>query len=135
MRMALVRDGVVENIIIAEPGFDPGEGVIMVPSDVAASGWTHDAFGFHPPPFVEDVADVPAQIALWQARAVLERRGLLAAANSAVTLAGDEVLRAVWEYGNVISRSSPGLAALASALGLSGADVDALFREAAALDA
>ncbi len=135
MRMALVRDGIVENIIIAEPGFDPGEGVVMVPSDVAAPGWVQDAFGLRPPPSVEDVADVPAQIALWQARAVLERRGLLTAANSAVALAGDDVLRAVWEYGNVISRSSPGLAGLASALGLSGADVDALFREAASLEA
>lgn len=135
MRMALVRDGVVENVIEADPDFNPGEGVVMIPSEIAGPGWVQDAFGLRPPPFVEDVADVPAQIALWQARAVLERRGLLAAANSAVTLAGDEVLRAVWEYGNVISRSSPGLAALANALGLSGADVDELFREAASLEA
>ena len=135
MRMALVRDGVVENVIEADPDFNPGEGVVMIPSEIAGPGWAHDASGFHPPPSVEDVADVPVQIALWQARAVLERRGLLAAANSAVTLAGDEVLRAVWEYGNVISRSSPGLAALANALGLSGADVDELFREAASLEA
>lgn len=135
MRMALVRDGVVENVIEADPDFNPGEGVVMIPSEIAGPGWAHDAFGLRPPPSVEDVADVPVQIALWQARAVLERHNLLAAANSAVTLAGDEVLRAVWEYGNVISRSSPGLAALANALGLSGADVDELFREAASLEA
>lgn len=52
-----------------------------------------------------------------------------------MTASGDPVLRVVWEYGNYISRNSPGLGALGAALGLNEAQIDALFVAAAGLTA
>jgi hypothetical protein len=78
-------------------------------------------------------APVPAEVALWQARVALARRQLLAPANAAIGASGDAALQAAWEYGNTISRGSPALAALAGALSLDEATIDALFVEAAAI--
>ena len=131
MRMALVRDGLVENVIEASPDFAPSDGFVAIPSMEAGPGWLHDEMGFHSPSV--EAAPAPDEIALWQARAVLDRRGLLAAANAAIAASNDAALKAVWEYGNVISRASAGLAALAGALGLDDSALDTLFVEAAAL--
>ncbi len=83
----------------------------------------------------EHTLAVPDSVALWQARAVLAAHGLLEDASAAVTASGDPVLRVVWEYGNYISRNSPGLGALGAALGLNEAQIDALFVAAAGLTA
>lgn len=75
---------------------------------------------------------VPQEVALWQARAALAAAGLLDAATAAVQSAGGAIA-AAWEYGNVIRRDAPSIAALGAALNLSSDQIDDLFRNAAAV--
>lgn len=77
--------------------------------------------------------NVPASVSLWQAKAALQAAGLLDAANSAVASFGNPAVAAFWQNASVIDRASPTLAALAAALSLDSAHVDALFIAAAAI--
>ena len=67
-----------------------------------------------------------------QARAALSRAGLLAAADAAAAALGSEAAIA-WQFSTTIGRASPALAAVQARLGLSDAQVDALFVAAAAI--
>lgn len=133
--VAIVIGGRVANLAVVADGSDwaPDIGE-PIPAAVGVQiGWTWDGVNFAPP--VPPPPPVPVEVQLWQARAVLDQMGLLATVNAAVAASENGALKAVWEYGNVITRSSPGLAALAEALGLTDAQVDDLFRAAAALEA
>lgn len=77
---------------------------------------------------------VPASVALWKARAALESTGLLASADAAVAASGNPAVKAAWEYATELQRDSPAIVGLASALGLSSAQLDALFIQAAAIE-
>jgi len=74
---------------------------------------------------------VPDQVNLWQAKAVLHNVGKLDAANAAIAAANNPVLTAFWAGATAIDRTSPTLMALAQNLGMSSADVDAMFIAAA----
>lgn len=78
---------------------------------------------------------VPETVQMWQARVALKQAGLFDAADAAVKASGNLPLQTAWEYGNTISRGSPGMVALGQALGLAGAQIDQLFRQAAAVAA
>lgn len=80
-------------------------------------------------------APLPGYVKMWQARAVLARHGHLPAVDTAIAASGSAAWQAAWEYAPDISRESPLVAAMAQALGLSDAEVDALFAEAATLTA
>ena len=131
--MAIVIDGRVANLVAVADGSDwePELGAAIPAGDGVEIGWLWDGAAFAPPPVPPQ--PVPAQVALWQARAVLAQQGLLDAASAAVAASGNPVLTAVWDYGNVITRASPGLAQLAGALGLTEAQVDDLFRASDAI--
>ena len=133
--VAVVFDGRVVNLVAVADGSDwePELGEAIPAGAGVEIGWLWDGAAFAPPP--PPAPPVPAQVALWQARAVLAQQGLLDAASAAVAASGNPVLKAVWEYGNVITRASPGLALLAGALELTSEQVDDLFRAAAALEA
>lgn len=131
MRMAVVKGGNVVNVILADPGFDLGDGSILVASDNAETGWTYDGATLAPPP--PPAPQVPEQVALWQARAALTTAGLFSQADAAIRASGNAGVIALWDYGNMISRSSPTLAALGTALNLTSAQIDALFIQAAAI--
>ena len=80
---------------------------------------------------------VPQELANWQARAVLEIAGLLPTVEAAIAaLTGDAgiVARAAWNSGAPFVRNGPTVLALSSALGLSSAQVDAMFLQAESLD-
>ena len=80
---------------------------------------------------VTDVPDiVPPSVTNFQARAALIEAGLFAAADAAAKAAGGVTAQA-WDYANVFERQSPTIAALASGLKLTSAQVDALFIAAA----
>jgi hypothetical protein len=91
---------------------------------MAPDGWTPPA-----PP-----VQVPPEIDLWKAKAVLLEqpsrhaagKTLLDDANAAVAAAGGAVALA-WGNSAKLTRSSPTLEALGAALGLTAADLDALF--------
>ena len=49
MRMAVIFNGIVENVVIADAGFSPGNGRNAVQSDIASSGWAWDGVTLSPP--------------------------------------------------------------------------------------
>ena len=77
---------------------------------------------------------VPQSVTPRQARLALLGAGLLDDVHAAITAIPDPVPRKAaeieWEYATVIERSSPLVQSLAAGLGLTAADIDALFEAA-----
>ena len=69
-------------------------------------------------------------VTAFQAKVILQRRGLFDAAETIATAAGGETLFA-WDRAQEWRRDSPTILHLAAALGLSDDELDALFIEAA----
>jgi hypothetical protein len=67
-----------------------------------------------------------------QARLALLQSGLLASVNAAVA-AADEETKITWEFSSEVNRNHPFVATLATALGLTDAQLDDLFTLAATL--
>ena len=84
-----------------------------------------------------DVASVPASVTRRQAKQALLLNGLLANVQPAIDAVPDATQRAMiqieWDDSQVFERDRPALIALGSALGLSSAQLDALFIQAAQL--
>lgn len=91
----------------------------MTPEEIAAL----------PPPYTP----VPQVVSRFQAKAALAQAGLLAQADAVVAASGNAVLQLAWTEANQFQRNSPGIAALAPALGLDSAGLDDLFRAAAGI--
>jgi hypothetical protein len=110
------------------PTWAPPEGCTAIPADQLPAGWER----------APDDSPVPQSISARQIRIWLIHHGYaLAAVEAAIdgipdAMARDSV-RVEWEYAPVVERSHPMLVPLAAALGLSPAQVDAAFREAATL--
>jgi hypothetical protein len=79
-------------------------------------------------------APVPASVSRFQARAVLMDMGLLADVEAALESAGP-LAQLAWAEATEFPRNSPTIAAIGSALGLSGDEIDDLFRVAATISA
>lgn len=82
-------------------------------------------------------APMPTEIPNWRAKAVLELAGLLPTVEAMLAaMTGPEgvVARAAWTAGAPLSRSGPTVLALTQQLGLTDAQVDAMFRQAVALE-
>lgn len=77
---------------------------------------------------------VPASVAIWQAQIVMRRHGLLDAVEAAVAAAGEDTAT-WWQRGTAMDRYHPRTIALAQALGITDAALDALFIEAAGVAA
>lgn len=91
------------------------------------------AEGNTPNPYVPPPPPVPSQVPMWAVRVVLKQSDLLNQAQAAIDASGDYALQTVWEYGNFADRSSPAIASLATALGMTGEEVDQMFFAANAL--
>ena len=133
MRYAFVENGVVADCVQVPPETifrrDYAEKFISAPDD-CGPGWTYDGTDFSapaPPPAI-----VPLVVTMRQARLALLGAGLLQTVNDAVAAAGD-VARIEWEYAQEVRRDWPTLIALQGAVGLSDAQIDALFVAAASL--
>lgn len=127
-RMAVIKDGVVVNVVEAGPGFSlPGH--ILIESSVAGPGDSFDSnTGVFSRPVV--VRPVPDEVTDLQARLALGAAGLLDELEAIV--AGASVEIKIWfDRALVWRRDSPMIAALAPQLGLSDAAIDDLFRAAA----
>lgn len=74
---------------------------------------------------------VPAEIQMWQARAVLFRAGLLGMVEQAVKAATNPEIEIAWEYAPNVVRRSAFVSAMAGALGLTDDQIDNLFIEGA----
>lgn len=85
-------------------------------------------------PFEPAPEPVPAAVSKFQAQAALYAAGLLDDVEAAVS-AADRFVQLAWQGATVFERTSPTIAALGAAIGLSDADLDDLFREAAKIRA
>ena len=128
MRYAVINNGNVVNVIEAPEGFVL-DGYALVPSDIAGPSWTYDG-EFHPP--APEPVPVPLSITPLQARRALRAAGLLGAVNGAVASADPDIQDA-WEYAIEVRRDNPIIAGMAASLGLTEAQLDDLFRQAATL--
>lgn len=76
---------------------------------------------------------VPPSVKMWQAKAALAAVGKLDPADAVIAGANNQALSIAWKYATDVSRDSQGMNAVATALGMSSADVDALFIAADAI--
>ena len=81
-------------------------------------------------PYVPPPAPPVTQVSMRQARLALLAAGLLDDVEAMIVQADREV-KIDWEYATVVDRSSPLVAAIGSALGLTNEQIDALFADAA----
>lgn len=86
--------------------------------------------------FDATVQEPPQSVSRLQARVALHNAGLLTKVEAIISdPATDPVTVIAWQDAQTFNRTSPTLAALASALALTSADLDALFIAAAAIEA
>lgn len=136
MRAALVRDGIVKNIILVGDGYNPGEDYSVIPigDEPVEIGASWDGNTFTPP--LPLPAPVPEVVTARQARLALLGAGVLANVEGALAqIPGvqGEAARIEWEYATDIRRDSPLIGALAPMLSLTSEQVDDLFRAAEGL--
>lgn len=133
MKLALVRDGIVENIIVPPEGeWEAPEGCTTVALDDDAPvgpGFTYDGEAFAEPVIVEPV---PASVTPLQIRKALRHAGLKEAVDAMIANVPEEISEE-WEYATTIDRHNPTLLAAAQGLGMSEEQVDDLFRLAATM--
>jgi hypothetical protein len=94
--------------------------------------WTGSSFVKPPAP----PTPVPDSIAMWQARVALSRAGKLALIQPAIDALPEPAKTEAniqWEYSNTVQRHNGFVSQLAPALGLTDAQIDALFIAGAAL--
>lgn len=91
--------------------------------------WDGEAWAYGP-----SADPVPAEVTRFQALAALHNAGLLDLVDDAVS-AADPFTRIAWENATGFMRSSPTIAALQAAVGLTSDQVDDLFRSAAQITA
>jgi len=134
MIRALIKNGVVDNMVLWDgvSEWTPPEGVTLVmdPPAGVGIGWAYDGASWtapEPPP-----VPVPEEVRQAQARRALLVAGLLDDVEAAVAAASQDI-QIAWEYEPNIRRDSPMIGALAPALGLTDAQIDDLFRAAAAI--
>ena len=80
------------------------------------------------------VRPVPEQVTLYQGRVALRRAGMFAAVKAMAERPGNEDAFEAFEYADPWYRSSGWIASLGSAFGLTGGQIDDLFRAAAEIE-
>ncbi len=100
------------------------------------TGYAWDVLPYAAPVIDEAPPPVPAAVTMRQARIALFGAGLLASVDAAIDTLSEPtktLARIEWEYSNELQRGNALVAALTPALGLTDAQVDALFVQAATL--
>lgn len=109
-RFAVVRNGVVANVVEAENEQACAHlAPVVAAPDAVAGGWLHDGSDFSPP---EPTIMVPEVVTPFQARAALRAAGLLSQVE-AIVEAADDITKDAWEYATEFRRTSPLLNSLA----------------------
>lgn len=130
---AIITDGIVTNIIVADPAVAASMGAL--PAQGAGIGWTYANGVFTAPPAPAPV--VPTSVTRRQARQALLLAGLLDSVDPAIAAIPDTTQRKLaqieWQDSQDFERHRPLLVSLASALGLTSAQLDQLFITAATL--
>lgn len=106
--------------------------VIVTDQNGVEVTWPLDVFEADPSACVPPIVpEVPAEIQMWQARAMLIRMNMLASVNQAVAASGNPEIQNAWEYAPNVVRKSNFVLAMAGALGLDDVTIDNLFIEGA----
>lgn len=127
-RFAIIESGVVVNIVEADADFAALNG--WIPASNAAIGDLFDGESFTPAP--APAPQAPQSVSMRQARLALLEAGLLDGVEAAIKASG-RAAEIEWEYAADVRRDHPMIAAMQQAQGLSDAQVDTLFTEAARL--
>ena len=130
MRFAIIEGGNVVNIAVADA---PLEGNWIAAPEGVGIGWSFDGTDWTPPAEPEGPAPTAGTISRFQARAALMNAGLLTQVEQIVANA-DEITRLAWAEAVEWKRSSPTINSLGAQLGLSEAQMDALFAAAAEIE-
>lgn len=129
MRSAIITDGIVTNVIVGQI-----EGSIECPPTVSI-GWLYDGETFTAPE--PEPVPAPESVTRAQAKKALFGAGLLSLVQPAIDTIEDESERTVtqidWDDAPDFRRSSPTIASLGAALGLTDSQIDDLFRTAGGL--
>ncbi len=140
MRIALIRDGVVINVIEADADFVPDDGLRAILCETAGPGWSYADDAFSAPP---ESPCVPDSVSMFQAREALRRTSN----GSGGTLLDDvgafieaqrldqPTLALAFEYATEVERDGDFVTTLAAQFHLDDARLDALFRLAATIQA
>lgn len=132
MRCAIVENGIVVNVILAD---DPDEFGSVACSDEVSPGWTY-ADGEFTPPEVEPLPPEPlGSLTARQLRLGLVTNGLsLDQVTATIDGIPDEQDRAVakieWEYASQFERDHPLIAQVGAALGLTEFQIDTMWKQA-----
>lgn len=138
MHYAHLKNNIVDFVLRVPPRsiFDASYAYefIEAPEDVEV-GWLWDGETLTPPPPAPPV--VPAAVTMRQARLALLGAGLLDDVDTAIASIPDETTRRAaqieWEFSNEVQRNNSFTALLGAGLGLSSAQMDALFIQAVTL--
>lgn len=135
-RFAIIENGIVGNIVIADAEFAQEQGWLAAPDDVEI-GWTYDGNDFAAPVVSpEEIRAAIRPITMRQARLALLAAGVLgdvAPALAALPSPHRDAAEIEWEYASEVRRDAPLIAAIGSALGLTEDQIDDLFEAAAVL--
>lgn len=129
----------IENIIQTNQGYratiDGAEWSIPNDARNRHSQMVQDAIASGATVTVEEALPpaIPQEVSRFQAKEALRQAGLLDQADAAVAASGNATLQNAWANANTFKRTSPGINALAPAIGLDDAGLDALFTAAAGI--
>lgn len=136
-RWTVIRSGKVINTVSAADeaaariGTAPGDLVVESASGNIGDSWTGVAFEPAPPP----APPVPEEVTMRQARDVLIDMGLIDQVEAAIDAIPDQTARRkarnAWEHSQTVQRRFGLVQQLVPALGLSEAQLDSLFIQAA----
>lgn len=127
MKAHQIQNGVVINTIEVDSlDFLPD----LIEATEGGIGWTWDGTTLTAPPVPP--APIPAQVTMRQARLALLGAGLLDTVETAIMAAGPAA-KIEWDYATEVQRSSGLVPAMATALGMTEAQIDELFVTAATL--
>ena len=133
MKVAIIRDGVVDNVIVPPEGdYTAPEGSELVECEddvVVGPGFTYDGQGFAAPVIV---ASVPESVTPLQMRKALRQLGLKATVDAYIATLDEETVEE-WEYALAIERGNATLQAAAIGLGMTEEQADDLLRLAASM--
>lgn len=132
MNYAVIDNGIVENIIVADEGFTI-DGKTLVPADGAAIGDTWDGSMFIKPPAPPEVFP---DLTMRQFRLALIAAGLDEAVEAAlVAMPGTagKMARAEYEYASTVVRDNSLVSGLSGSLGLTEEQINTMWRSAVLL--
>ena len=134
MTTHIIKNGVVVNTIVAtlQEAQSAFPDATCVEATTGGIGWLWDGSALSAPAAPPAVVTVPASVTMRQARLALLGAGLLDTVQIAIAGAGPAAA-IEWEYAGDVQRAAGLVPAMATALGMTDAQIDALFIAAADL--